>query len=298
MDYEFERDMPFAVVYNSLFETLMDSCNTNITCRGMQMAKEIVAARLDIGMSPSGVSVFSHPTHRVVPIRFVLAELCHILAGRNDVSSLQSYNKGMVKYSNDGITLGGAYGERLHEQLDAIMEKLQRDPSTRQACAVIFQKMDMLDVTRVHIPCNVFLQIIYREPLISMIVTSRSSDFVTGFSIDTIHWQFLLKYIANDLGPNVVANRLHYNLGSLHIYKDDISVIEKWDVTQMYNIPYQHFLQPTIGLHEAQWRCKKGFRENLSIQELGELLGLDESSIKKCEELAEYFKLYKNELKR
>lgn len=291
----------FSMVYRELFETLMRDprYNVNFACRGLQMAKEMLSARIDMDISEAGVCVFSHPTHRVVPIRFILAELAFILAGRKDLAVMMSYNKGMAKYSNDGSTLGGSYGDRLLGQLDAIIDKLNNDPYTRQACGVIFQKMDMLDSTRVHIPCNVFIQFLYRKPVLSMHVTSRSSDFVTGFSIDTVHWQFLLKYLSLDLWfVDAPKLRLFYNLASLHIYAADIPIIEQWDVTQMYEHAYTHFLRPTIGLHQVMKNCRDDFRENMTCDELSDLLGLDETSRYKVVELHEMFKTYKNELKR
>lgn len=289
----------FAMWYRELFQQLMTDHKymVDFECRGLQMAKEMEGAHLDIFMSSAGVNVFSHPCHRVVPIRFVLAELAFILAGRKDLAVMMSYNRGMAKYSNDGTTLGGSYGDRLLGQLDAIIDRLQRDPYSRQACGVIFQKMDMLDATRVHIPCNVFVQFIYRPPLISMHVTSRSSDFVTGFSIDTIHWQFLLMYLANEF-PDTLANKLYYNIASLHIYKDDLPIIHDWDVTKMYGVSYSHFLRPLIGLHQVMKNCREDFREDMNCNELSDMLGLDEPSRYRVNELHAMFIEYRNKLKR
>lgn len=288
----------FAMVYLEMFEELMRNpeYSVNFACRGLKMAKEMQGAHIPIFMSSAGVNIFSHPMHRVVPIRFVLAELAFILAGRKDLAVMMSYNKGMAKYSNDGSTLGGSYGDRLLGQLDAIVERLQKDPYTRQACGVIFQKMDMLDATRVHIPCNVFIQFLCRNNALSMHVTSRSSDFVTGFSIDTIHWQFLLYYVANDIEGGVPVHRLYYNLASLHIYDADIPIIKEWDVTKMYGVRYSHFVKPTIGLHQAIENCKKDFREDMNCDELCDLLGIDEQQT--IVDLHRLFLDYRNKLTR
>ena len=134
--------MRFAELYKTLFLELMRSARTvGFACRGLSMAKELTHTTFTIEMPGyKKMSVFSNKDHRVVPIRFVLAELCHILAGRDDLESLLSYHAGMAKYSHDGVTLAGAYGKRLAAQLPRLIGRLEADPYTRQACAAIFNE--------------------------------------------------------------------------------------------------------------------------------------------------------------
>lgn len=264
--------------------------------RGSQMAREMINANLDIPVTEPGVSFFSHPTHRVVPIRFVLAEMCAILAGRNDIAVMESYNKGIRKYSNDGITLGASYGEKLEGQLAAVLLKLQKDLRTRQAVCSILQKFEVVNMELTHIPCNVFLQFFVRDEKMHLIVTSRSSDFVTGFSIDTIHWQLLLMYMANSL--LLSCGNVHYNIGSLHVYGKDIEMLKGWDVTEMYGVPFQHFIKTNLTLMEAIAECQKNFTINMSVEELGKILGFDAHSIAICRYNDDMFRLYRNKLER
>jgi len=264
--------------------------------RGSQMAREMINANLDIPVTEPGVSFFSHPTHRVVPIRFVLAEMCAMLAGRNDIAVMESYNKGIRKYSNDGITLGASYGEKLEGQLAAVLLKLQKDLRTRQAVCSILQKFEVVNMELTHIPCNVFLQFFVRDEKMHLIVTSRSSDFVTGFSIDTIHWQLLLMYMANSL--LLSCGNVHYNIGSLHVYGKDIEMLKGWDVTEMYGVPFQHFIKTNLTLMEAIAECQKNFTINMSVEELGKILGFDAHSIAICRYNDDMFRLYRNKLER
>jgi len=277
-------------------EYFKNNYDVTFETRGSQMAREMINANLDIPVTEPGVSFFSHPTHRVVPIRFVLAEMCAILAGRNDIAVMESYNKGIRKYSNDGITLGASYGEKLEGQLAAVLLKLQKDLRTRQAVCSILQKFEVVNMELTHIPCNVFLQFFVRDEKMHLIVTSRSSDFVTGFSIDTIHWQLLLMYMANSL--LLSCGNVHYNIGSLHVYGKDIEMLKGWDVTEMYGVPFQHFIKTNLTLMEAIAECQKNFTINMSVEELGKILGFDAHSIAICRYNDDMFRLYRNKLER
>ena len=286
----------FASVYRDMSEYFKNNYEVTFETRGSQMAREMINANLDIPVTEPGVSFFSHPTHRVVPIRFVLAEMCAMLAGRNDIAVMESYNKGIRKYSNDGITLGASYGEKLEGQLAAVLLKLQKDLRTRQAVCSILQKFEVVNMELTHIPCNVFLQFFVRDEKMHLIVTSRSSDFVTGFSIDTIHWQLLLMYMANSL--LLSCGNVHYNIGSLHVYGKDIEMLKGWDVTEMYGVPFQHFIKTNLTLMEAIAECQKNFTINMSVEELGKILGFDAHSIAICRYNDDMFRLYRNKLER
>lgn len=286
----------FASIYKDMSEYFKNNYYVVFETRGSQMAREMINANLDIPVTEPGVSFFSHPTHRVVPIRFVLAEMCAILAGRNDIAVMESYNKGIRKYSNDGITLGASYGEKLEGQLAAVLLKLQKDLRTRQAVCSILQKFEVVNMELTHIPCNVFLQFFVRDEKMHLIVTSRSSDFVTGFSIDTIHWQLLLMYMANSL--LLSCGNVHYNIGSLHVYGKDIEMLKGWDVTEMYGVPFQHFIKTNLTLMEAIAECQKNFTINMSVEELGKILGFDAHSIVICRYNDEMFRIYRNKLER
>ena len=293
--------MTFAKVYQwHKWQLLFGrDAKVDFACRGLKMARELAGVNAKMEIDPKGVSICSHRTSRVVPIRFVLAELCYILAGRGDVASIASYNKSMAHYSDDGTTIGGSYGLRLKYQLPMLIQRLKDDVYTRQACATIYDEMDCLDVTKTHQPCNVFMQFLCRPPFLDLHVTSRSSDFVTGFSIDTLHWQALLIMMANELSfPHqaVLPTELHYDIGSLHIYEADIAMVEAWK--PVLDRSYEHFLPLSITLSAAIENCKKFFKEGLSLRQLAAILDIHHDAVLKLEELDELFRQYKNVLVR
>lgn len=289
----------FAVVYKNLFNLLINTPYLEFECRGLKMWKEMSPVHVYINMSLQGVSVFSCPSHRVVPIKFILAELCYILAERDDVESIASYNKGMEKYSEDGgKTISGAYGFRLKDQLKSMIARLIKDEYTRQACGVIYQESDALsEIT--HMPCNVFLQFLCRHPYLDLHVFSRSSDFVTGFSIDAIHWQFLLLLMKNELrerGKMVLAHQLHYTVSSLHIYDSDREHIQKWSIEP--GTQYEYLLKTSMTLSQAIDECKKHFKAGMLVEDLCNLIGIPYESCEIVFDLVDLYKTHRNAIKR
>lgn len=272
----------------------------NFECRGLKMAREITGAAVVMDMSPKGISFFSHKDHRVTPIRFTLAELCYILSGSNELASIAYYNKSMAHYSDDGKTISGAYGIRLVEQLPVLAARLKEDIYTRQACATIFQVIDCTDTKAKHKPCNIFLQFLCRPPFLDLHVTSRSSDFVTGFSIDTIHWQALLVMMANELRAagfiDVMANRVYYNIASLHVYAADWPVVKQWK--PIMDKSYEHFLPLSITLTDAIEKAKRLFTGGLMTTELMDILSMDVRVLPTVVQLEELFRNHKNVLVR
>jgi len=291
--------MNFPFTYTYWHTKLLRSASCNFSCRGLQMAKEECGVSMAIDVEPFIATAFSHPLHRVIPLKFVLAELAYILSGRKDLATIMSYNQQMINYSDDKETLPGSYGVRLSEQFPRLIERLINDPYTRQACAAIFREDDCL-ATRTHIPCNVFLQFMCRPPLLDLHVTSRSSDFVTGFSIDTVHWQALHVMMANELSKQlnqpILPNIMYYNIASLHIYQKDIAVVEQWGCTKLDDATWKiGFGKP---LSEVIERCQKEFTGHMTIAELCDVLGIFEPTASRMVELQQLFTRYRNKLER
>ena len=93
--------------------------------------------------------VIFNPARNANPF-FHVVEALWMLAGRRDVSPLLFYNRRMGDYSDNGVTLNGAYGFRWRhaelkrnsrefaigreaDQLDALVEHLTRNPKSRRA---------------------------------------------------------------------------------------------------------------------------------------------------------------------
>jgi len=93
--------------------------------------------------------------------KFMAGEAFWILSGDNSVDGITRYCKKMVDYSDDGVTLFGAYGPRIFSQMPYILVKLRQDMHSRQAVINIWRENPPLDTKDP--PCNTQLQFFIRD---------------------------------------------------------------------------------------------------------------------------------------
>ncbi len=163
--------------------------------------------------------------NRNLNIAFSLAEWLWIIGGRNDLAMLEFYNSNMKKYSDDGVSLHGAYGKRIRmkepnsvDQLAEILDKLRSDKFSRQAVITIFDPSVDYQPTK-DVPCTVTFQFILRNDLLRMITFMRSNDVYFGFPNDIFNFTFIQEVIANSLGVGV--GTYTHNVGSFHLYETE-----------------------------------------------------------------------------
>ena len=199
---------------------------------------------------------FHNPLNRVTYLKgrvinpfFQLLESMWILAGRSDVDSLTSYNKSIAQFSDDGKHFNAPYGERLRtwekndslnyisnpiDQLIDIMRKLEADPDTRQAIAVIYNpRFDNIDNETKDRPCNMLLEFKLRDGKLDLTVVNRSNDLHWGtFGANLCQFSTILEAMATWL--NVEVGTYFQQTDSLHIYLDDYGAKETEKVMSAY----------------------------------------------------------------
>lgn len=174
---------------------------------------------------------YVNPTYRVMfnPARdanpyFHLMECLWMLAGRNDVQWISQFNKRMSQFSDDQVTLNGAYGHRwgVHFGIDQIwhlVELLTRDPNTRRAVLTMWDPIADLGEDHADIPCNTHAYFDIRYNRLNMTVCNRSNDVIWGmFGANAVHMSFLLEVMAALIGVEVGMYRQFSN--NPHIYTD------------------------------------------------------------------------------
>jgi len=184
---------------------------------------------------------------------FHLFEALWMLAGRNDLETVQRFNSRMVEFSDDGKILRGAYGYRWREafardQLGLIAEHLRDCSNSRRAVLEMWSPADLslvwMDPSCKDVPCNThaYFEIVNRTtdyqiqkgkepkkvltPRLNMTVCNRSNDLLWGmFGANVVHFSILQEYMAAKIGVGVgVYNQFTNNL---HVYKDKWKP-EKW----------------------------------------------------------------------
>jgi thymidylate synthase len=169
---------------------------------------------LTLYLADSSRNVLVHPV-RNLNYRFMIAEWLWVALGRNRLADLTRYNSKMAAFSDDGVTLAGAYGPRLRPQLPYLYRALA-DPDSRQAVATIWTPAPAASKD---LPCTLALQFLLRRGRLHLIVTMRSSDAWLGIPYDFFTMSMLQNSLAGTLG--VARGFIQFNLGSSHLYKED-----------------------------------------------------------------------------
>ena len=137
------------------------------------------------------------------------------------------------------------YSERICPQFRTVVERLARDPGSRQGIVQIFDALDpggmssqkslgddQLNAEGVgRIPCSMYYQLMVREGKVDLIYTMRSCDFLTHFIIDLVLALRMQRHVVemlNNYGTNtdLKVGTFTYFTGSLHAYQKDIKARE------------------------------------------------------------------------
>lgn len=183
-------------------------------------------------------SVVLEPEHHciLIPSRrwnpwLAMSEALWILAGRDDVKALEPYNSHIKDYSDDGVTLYGAYGPRIYPQIDDVINRLKKDPSDRAAVLQIWDDNGQvinceeygykdLVYSGLDRPCNNMVYFKLRQGKLHMTVINRSNDLHMGlFAVNLPTFGILQSYIAARIGVRR-GTQTHFS-NSLHIYTSD-----------------------------------------------------------------------------
>ena len=191
-------------------------------------------------------NILYHPI-RNLNYKFQIAEFLWMAYGRNDLATLARYNSQMARFSDDGLTLAGAYGPRLQPQWQFLVDTLSRDHYSRQAVATIWTPNP---TGSKDVPCTVALQFIARLGMLNCIVTMRSSDVWLGLPYDAGTFGLLANCLAGVLGLH--TGFLQFNLGSSHLYETDFSKAEQVlacsDTYRGITSPALPYFPPRCGL--------------------------------------------------
>lgn len=176
------------------------------------------------------LTMYTHPTERVLfsALRdanpfFHHMEALWMLGGRRDVEFPASYAKQIAAYSDDGVTLHGAYGHRWRahfctDQLLRIIELLRTEPTTRRAVLAMWDAASdpgMAANGGRDVPCNTHAYFEVDDGVLNMTVCCRSNDAIWGaYGANAVHFSMLQQFVAEAAGYGVgwyaqLSNNLH-----------------------------------------------------------------------------------------
>lgn len=212
------------------------------------------------------------PYRRVLfdPIRdanpfFHYMEAIWMLSGEENVDFPAKFAKNIRNYSDDNVTLHGAYGYRWRyaferDQIDAIIYMLKKDKTTRRAVIGMWDPHLDLERNGKDLPCNTHIYFRYTQGRLDMTVCNRSNDLVWGMlGANFVHMSVLHEYVANSIA--LTMGSLHQFSNNLHVYKgweDKFSPeADRWYRTQP-NLRRWNWSEDTFDWEEGQTFCEYG----------------------------------------
>lgn len=158
---------------------------------------------------------------RKLGYRFMAAEAGWILSGDNRLAPIAKYAPALVKLSDDGRTMSGAYGPPFIDQLSFASLALLKDPASRQAVISLWRPRPALGL---EIPCTLTLQFLIRHDVLNTFVSMRSSDAWMGLPTDWHAFSMMSAYLLLILRPKFPTLRLGelvVTATSQHLYAID-----------------------------------------------------------------------------
>lgn len=198
-------------------------------------------------------TVYQRPTERVLfyPERdanpfFHMFEGLWMLAGRNDLKFLTDFVKRFEQFSNDGVTVSGAYGYRWRrhwregvvapgghaeaqpiDQIERVVKLLTDQPFSRRGVLTMFDPVEDLrtDESNKDVCCNLSVMFMVGygrrdEPnRLHMTVPCRSNDIIWGaYGANAVHFSMLQEYMAARLG--LAVGNYYQVSNNFHAYED------------------------------------------------------------------------------
>jgi thymidylate synthase len=205
---------------------------------------------------------------RKLGYKFQAAEAAWILSGDNKLETLLPYSKEMAKFSDDGVTLFGAYGPKFVAQLPYVIHALAHDLKTRQAVVTLWREAPPPSRD---IPCTLSLQWLIRNSMLHCIVSMRSSDIWLGYPYDVFSFSMVSAYILLAIRPTwemltnnqlLTLGKLYLTAGSQHLYMSNFDEARKINEISFFPVfspswkfsPEQWFKQPK-ELIDFLWEC-------------------------------------------
>lgn len=158
-------------------------------------------------------------TGRLINPAIAALEAAQLCAGkaRHDLMALLP---NFQSYCEDDGKFYGAYGDRIGDQMYDVIDKLEKDPESRQAVITLWDpRLDNSSGKRDY-PCTVGFQFLIRDGKLNCTTWMRSNDVWLGLAYDLFQFSQLQWTIAHELG--VEAGSLVHKPTSLHLYERDV----------------------------------------------------------------------------
>lgn len=159
-----------------------------------------------------------------------IGELVWYLSGSDTLEQIKYYIDKYHQFSDDGLTLNGAYGPRIFskkrceesgpasDEWQRVIDVLKTRSGSRNAVIQIYSNSDGKKETK-DIPCTCTIQFAIRRNKLEMHVHMRSNDAYLGLPHDVFSFTMMQEIAARELGVEI--GRYQHSAASLHLYDDE-----------------------------------------------------------------------------
>lgn len=216
------------------------------------------------GMLDPHSRIYTHPA-RPLNIVTAVARFVWLVAGNNRVEDIAYYEPKVVGFSDDGLTVPGSdYGMRLFQprpglnQIQGVVDRLNVDPGSRQAAAVVWQPEDAVRKSK-DIPCTFGLFFHVRKNHLDMCVNMRSNNAFRILPFNLFEFSMLQELVAAQLqsqGKHIELGTYHHWAASMHVYKNEHEwqpTLEIASGTTLSNTSPHYLTMPPMPLNLGRW---------------------------------------------
>jgi thymidylate synthase len=158
-------------------------------------------------------------------MKVAVVEAVQLCGAFHDPEMMVAASPSFAQYREPyGQDFHGAYGKRISNQVNYVVNRLQEDPESRQAIVTLWSpSLDNLSGKKDY-PCTISFQFLIRDDQLTMFTNMRSNDVWLGLAYDLFQFGQLQWTVANML--EIKAGALVHRPISLHAYDTDWDKIE------------------------------------------------------------------------
>lgn len=210
----------FDIIYKNLIKRIMEEGIEEINKRTGHKTKALPGLTFQIDIEKEGFPLL---TLRKNPIKSPIAEQVWFITGDKDTEFLRKYTKMWDEFIEEDGTITSAYGYRWRhhfgkDQLDKLVELLQKDPSSRHGVVITWDPKDdgYGGTPKKNVPCPFTFTVNIIGGRLNLHNIIRSNDMMLGCPFDTFGFSLLTMALAQKLGirPGVYT----HSISNAHIY--------------------------------------------------------------------------------